>query len=96
MRCCGAIAIAQYRLRAGHVPALVLFTMYTSGPHARYSPFPHYNHVQQRKAVTIAEKIATEDHEVTQRAEGAQVFRSVQFWGRSATIYLSYKKMQAR
>lgn len=44
----------------------------------------------------MAEGLAAEDHEVTERAEGAQVFRAAQFWGRSATIYLSYKKMQAK
>lgn len=50
----------------------------------------------QRLAVTVAEGLAAEDHEVTERAEGAQLFRAIQFWGRSATIYLSYKKMQAK
>lgn len=44
----------------------------------------------------VVEGLEAEDHEVTKRAEGAQIFRSAQFWGRSATIYLSYKKMQAR
>jgi len=40
--------------------------------------------------------VALEDHQVTERAQGAQIFRAAQFWGRSATIYLSYKKMQAK
>lgn len=50
----------------------------------------------QRLPLTVAEGVAVEDHEVTDRAQGAQVFRAAQFWGRSVTIYLSYKKMQAR
>lgn len=50
----------------------------------------------QRLALTIAEGVAVESHEVTERAEGAQLFRAAQFWGRSAAIYLSYKKMQAK
>lgn len=50
----------------------------------------------QRVALSIAEGVAAEDHEVTERAEGAQIFRAAQFWGRSATMYLSYKKMQAK
>ena len=51
---------------------------------------------RQRLALTIAEGVAVESHEVTERAEGAQLFRAAQFWGRSAAIYLSYKKMQAK
>lgn len=51
---------------------------------------------RQRLALTIAEGVDVESHEVTERAEGAQLFRAAQFWGRSAAIYLSYKKMQAR
>ncbi|CBN74513.1 ABC transporter-like protein [Ectocarpus siliculosus] len=51
---------------------------------------------RKRVALTVAEGLAAEDHEVTERAEGAQVFRAARFWGRSATIYLSYKKMQAK
>lgn len=50
----------------------------------------------QRLALNIAEGVAVESHEVTERADGAQLFRAAQFWGRSATIYLSYKKMQAK
>lgn len=57
---------------------------------------PHFLAFVQRVALTVAEGIAAEDHEVTERAEGTHVFRAAQFWGRSATIYLSYKKMQAR
>ena len=52
--------------------------------------------MSQRVALTIGEGVAVEDHPVTERAEGTQLFRAAQFWGRSATIYLSYKKMQAR
>ncbi|CAN0194323.1 unnamed protein product [Ectocarpus sp. 12 AP-2014] len=51
---------------------------------------------RKRVALTVAEGLAAEDHEVTERAEGAQIFRAARFWGRSATIYLSYKKMQAK
>lgn len=52
--------------------------------------------VQRLSALGVAEGLAAEEHGVTKRAEGAQIFRAAQFWGRSATIYLSYKMMQAR
>ncbi|CAM9496496.1 unnamed protein product, partial [Discosporangium mesarthrocarpum] len=44
----------------------------------------------------VAETGKGEGQEVTKRAEGATMMRALQFWGRSAVIYLSYKKMQAR
>lgn len=67
--------------------------------HAILRPLPRAvlpSHITQRIASTVAEGLEVEDHEVTKRAEGTRMFRSAQFWGRSAIIYLSYKTMQAR
>ncbi|CAN0422475.1 unnamed protein product, partial [Laminaria digitata] len=36
---------------------------------------------RERLALTIAEGVDVESHEVTERAEGAQLFRAAQFWG---------------
>lgn len=75
-----------------HVSSFELFHVVLRSVPRAVLPF----HATQRIASTVAEGLEVEDHEVTERAEGTQMFRSAQFWGQSAIIYLSYKKMQAR